>query len=153
MQIDPAEALNRPTGTQNPEGRSPVGGADNFAAELQRFQPEQVDEAREAAKQWVGIAFFQPLLEQMENDPLRTELFHGGYGEKVWSRELNSVLRERMAEASSFDLADVIVDRLMKPEASPPPVMQGQGAPDGHGSDGGDEGDKGGAQRLEVTYG
>ncbi len=153
MQIDPAEALNRPTGTQNPEGRSPVGGTDNFAAQLQRFQPEQIDEAREAAKQWVGIAFFQPLLEQMENDPLRTELFHGGYGEKVWSRELNSVLRERMAEASSFELADVIVDRLMKPQASPPAAMRGQGSADGHGPGVGESGDEGGAHRLEVTYG
>ena len=128
MQIDSHNPLDRLMDGQVQAQRTramvdgPRGEADNFAAHLKKHTPEQIEEAREAAAQWVGVAFFQPLLDQMQDDPLRTDLFHGGYGERVWSQELNSILRERMAEASSFELADVIVDRLMgSQEAGHPP--------------------------------
>ncbi len=143
MQIDSHNPLDRLMDgqVQDPRARAlvdgPGGEADNFAAHLKKYTPEQIEEARDAAAQWVGVAFFQPLLDQMQNDPLRTDLFHGGYGERVWSQELNTILRERMAEASSFELAEVIVDRLMGPQAAGHPAREPDEA----------------AGKLEVTLG
>jgi len=99
-------------GTAPPrEGRSPA----DFAEALNRAGARDRDAqgaVREAAEQLVAHALILPLLKSMENDPFRSEMFHGGQAEKAFGAQLHEILAERMSRKSDFPLVDAIEQRF-----------------------------------------
>ena len=86
-----------------------------FNGFLDRAQSEgQSDEAqlREAAEKLVSTTLIMPMFEQLRNDPLAANLFHGGRGEKIFQQQLDQVLSDRIAGATRFDLVDAVYKQL-----------------------------------------
>lgn len=76
------------------------------------------DKVREAAQQFVASAFILPMLEQMRDDPLRSDLMHGGFAEDAWQSQLNTILADRITQHSNTPLVDAIEQQIMKTYAA-----------------------------------
>jgi Rod binding domain-containing protein len=74
-------------------------------------------ELRDTAKQFVGLAFYFPMLQQMRQDPFRTELFHGGFAEDAFANQMDQTLADEMSSRDSSGLVDAIVGHYTR-EAS-----------------------------------
>ena len=86
-----------------------------FNGFLDRARSEgQGEEAqlREAAEKLVSTTLIMPLFEQLRNDPLAVNLFHGGRGEKIFQQQMDQVLSDRIAGATRFDLVDAVYKQL-----------------------------------------
>ena len=86
-----------------------------FAGFMDRARTEgQSEEAqlREAAEKLVATTLIMPMFEQLRNDPLATNLFHGGRGEKIFQQQMDQVLSDRIAGATRFDLVDSVYKQL-----------------------------------------
>ncbi len=68
----------------------------------------EIPELRRAAQQLVASAFVVPLLEQMREDPFKSELFHGGFAEDAFSQQLDTILSDRIAQRQNLPLADAV---------------------------------------------
>jgi hypothetical protein len=69
---------------------------------------------REAAEQFVASAFLLPMFAQMQKDPFRSDLMHGGFAEDAWQGQLNTILADRIAKRGNSPLVETIVDRMME---------------------------------------
>ena len=67
-------------------------------------------ELRDAAEQLVATTFIMPLFSQLRNDPMASEMFHGGRGEKVFQQQLDQVLSDRISTGAGFELVDTVAD-------------------------------------------
>ena len=67
---------------------------------------------REAAEKLVSTTLIMPMFEQLRNDPLASDLFHGGQGEKIFQQQMDQVLSDRIAGATRFDLVDAVYKHL-----------------------------------------
>jgi len=79
----------------------------------------RADQARKAAEQFVSSAFMLPMLEQMRNDPLRSDLFNSGFAEEAFQSQLDTILADRITSGSSFPLVDSILDYVLKNQRKP----------------------------------
>ena len=77
-----------------------------------RIDRPQEDESLEAARSLVSIGLIQPLLSQIRKDPFRSELFHGGQGEEAFGAKLDTILAERITQASNLKLVDAVHQRM-----------------------------------------
>lgn len=68
---------------------------------------------RVAAEQLVSSSFIRPLLEQLRNEPLRSELFHGGLTEDIFASQLDTILADRITRVSGFGLVEAVYRRIM----------------------------------------
>ena len=92
-----------------------VASAPVFNGFLDRARSEgQGAEAqlREAAEKLVSTTMIMPMFEQLRNDPLATNLFHGGRGEKIFQQQMDQILSDRVAGATRFDLVDAVYKQL-----------------------------------------
>ncbi len=104
---------------------SRTGGAlrDSFAAALMQAQgaarsEQSQDEqtARASAQQLVASTFLLPLLQTARQDPFRTEMFHGGFGEDAFGAQLDTQLADRMASGPAFKgLVDAVYRQIARP--------------------------------------
>jgi len=69
-------------------------------------------QAKNAANQLLSVAFIKPMLAQMHQSPFKSELFHGGQGEKVFQEHLDTVLADRIATRMNVSLGDAIYRRI-----------------------------------------
>ncbi len=86
-----------------------------FNGFLDRARSEgQSEEAqlREAAEKLVATTLIMPMFEQLRSDPLATNMFHGGRGEKIFQQQMDQVLSDRIAGATRFDLVDSVYKQL-----------------------------------------
>ncbi|MFN3168659.1 MAG: rod-binding protein [Phycisphaeraceae bacterium] len=86
-----------------------------FAGLLDRARTEGADaqaQLREAAEKLVSTTFIMPMFEQLRNDPLASNLMHGGRAEKIFQQQLDQVLSDRIAGATRFDLIDSVYNQL-----------------------------------------
>ena len=67
---------------------------------------------REAAGEMIGSVFYETLLRTMRSSPLRSELGHGGAGEKVFQGQLDAELAGRAGRASRNGLMLAVLERL-----------------------------------------
>lgn len=67
---------------------------------------------REAAGEIVGAVFYGTLLKQMRSSPLRSELGHGGHGEKVFEAQLDAELATRAGQSGRNELTMALFERL-----------------------------------------
>ena len=74
-----------------------------FNGFLDRARSEGMGEEaqlREAAEKLVSTTLIMPMFEQLRNDPLAVNLFHGGRSEKIFQQQMDQVLSDRIAGAS-----------------------------------------------------
>lgn len=67
---------------------------------------------REAAEKLVSTTMIMPMFEQLRNDPLATNMFHGGRGEKIFQQQMDQILSDRIAGATRFDVVDAVYKQL-----------------------------------------
>lgn len=63
--------------------------------------PGSFDQAYQAAQELVSIALIQPMLEQAHKSPFKVDRFHGGQGETMFQQKLDSIIAQRMVQASN----------------------------------------------------
>lgn len=108
------DVAQQPTRVDTSSGAN-FASAPVFNGFLDRAQSEgQSEEAqlREAAEKLVSTTLIMPMFEQLRNDPLAANLFHGGRSEKIFQQQLDQVLSDRIAGATRFDLVDAVYKQL-----------------------------------------
>jgi len=70
------------------------------------------DPVRDAAKELVAFGLIMPMLQQMQDDPFRSELFHGGQGEKMFNAQLNQHLAKRIVGRMNMPLVDAVYQQI-----------------------------------------
>jgi len=113
-----------PTTSQTPEPTTAAlratpkaSSAGGFATALNSARSTSsnaMSELREAAQQMVASAFILPLLQQVRDDPFKSDLFHGGKSEDLFGQQLDTILADRIVDASRLGVADAIVDRMSR---------------------------------------
>ena len=76
-------------------------------------QTELQDKVRKAAEQLVASAFVLPMLQQMRNDPFKSDLMHGGSGEDLFGQMWDTRVADDMVKRQGFDLVDKIYGQIM----------------------------------------
>lgn len=71
-------------------------------------------QARQAAEQLVATTLVQPLLQQMRNDPLRSDLMHGGLTEDAFGAQLDTELADRIVRRAHWPIVERIVDTVTR---------------------------------------
>lgn len=108
----PAEEAPRLAALNNDQS---VASAPVFNGFLDRARSEgqsEEEQLREAAEKLVATTLIMPMFEQLRNDPLATNMFHGGRGEKIFQQQMDQVLSDRIAGATRFDLVDSVYKQL-----------------------------------------
>lgn len=75
---------------------------------------QKKDELREAAEQLVSTTFIMPLFDQLRDDPLAANMFHGGQAETIFRRQLDQTLSDRIAGGAGLDIVDAIYNEFSK---------------------------------------
>lgn len=91
--------------------RAVRGGGESFAQAMASQAPVAVDQEskiREAAQQLVATAFITPMLEQLRNDPFKSDLFHGGFAEDAFGQQLDTILADRISQKMGGPIADAV---------------------------------------------
>ncbi len=93
-------------------------GGDSFAESLRKAaQTHGRPAAREAATELVASALLVPVLDAMYERPLAEPPFAPTAAEKRFAPLLSQHLADRIIGAANFPLVDLILDRLLGPEA------------------------------------
>ena len=107
-------STQQPTRLGNTSGES-FASAPVFNGFLDRARSEgksEQEQLREAAEKLVSTTLIMPMFEQLRNDPLAVNLFHGGRSEKIFQQQMDQVLSDRIAGATRFDLVDAVYKQL-----------------------------------------
>ena len=107
-------ASQQPTRVDTTSGEN-FASAPVFNGFLDRARTEgqsEEEQLREAAEKLVSTTLIMPMFEQLRNDPLAVNLFHGGRSEKIFQQQMDQVLSDRIAGASRFDLVDAVYKHL-----------------------------------------
>lgn len=89
-------------------------GGDSFAAELGKARAQAQQQAREASEQLVASTLLLPLLQQMRNDPFKTDMFHGGSAEDIFGAQLDTQLADRMASSMRLPVVEQVYERITR---------------------------------------
>ena len=81
-----------------------TGEHDEFGRTLAKAEGK----LRQMSAKLVSSALLLPMLNQMQDDPFRSDLFHGGMTEDLFQSMLNTRLSDAIAEKSDFALTDRI---------------------------------------------
>ena len=74
---------------------------------------DRQDAAYEAAAQFVGMAFIQPMLAQMRDSTFATERFGPTAADDQFGPMLDAQLSDRITSASNFPLVDMVAEKLL----------------------------------------
>ena len=69
-------------------------------------------QVRESVEQLVSSAFILPLMNELRDQPLDSDLFGGGFAEDSFRQQLDTILADRMVSGGNFPLVEVIHERL-----------------------------------------
>ena len=76
-------------------------------------QPANVDpKLMRVAKDLVGLTMIYPVLKIAQNDPFKSELFHGGSAEETFQQQLNDRLAQRITDRVDMPLLQAIYRKL-----------------------------------------
>ncbi len=89
--------------------------------------PPDLNPARTAARELVASTLLYPLLRQAREDPFQSDLFHGGQGEEVFAQQLDTILADRITQATRLPIVDAIERRLTGATAGAPGIKQPSG--------------------------
>ncbi|MEX0652916.1 MAG: hypothetical protein WD534_16555 [Phycisphaeraceae bacterium] len=122
----------QPHGPQSPNDSSNERAAASFAAALTTKlgenlndtaseldaaavrEQQQSEQVREAAEQLVASAFILPFLQQVRNESLGSDLFHGGYAEDAFGQQLDTHLADDFVHSGNFPLVDAVEQYMTK---------------------------------------
>lgn len=65
---------------------------------MHKVQPQSSDEGRQAARELVSSTLILPLLKQMQNDPLRSDLLRSGMAEDAFAAKLHQTMADRLVQ-------------------------------------------------------
>lgn len=86
-------------------------------AATDRILKSKETQAYEAAQSLVATTLIQPILSQIRDDPFRSALFHGGTAEDAFGAQLDTILADRITQASNFPIVDSIYNRTFAPRS------------------------------------
>lgn len=100
-------------------------GDDDFAAQLAGRTrtrqaaggavPDKVRaQVRQASEQLVASTLLLPLLQQMREDPFKSDMFHGGSTEDIFAAQLDTELADRMAQGMNLPIVEAVYQRIMR---------------------------------------
>lgn len=69
---------------------------------------------RKSIEEFVGMAFYGPLLKMMHNSAIKGEFGHGGRGEEVFQGQLDLELASRAGKASKSSLTEAFYSRMKR---------------------------------------
>ena len=100
-----------------------------FAKTLKQASANKIDQTplREVAGQLVSAAFVLPMLAEVRNSSMNTDLFGGGFGQDAIQQQLDTKLADQIASSPRFPLVQSLVDYLSpkRPSTMPaPPAFQ-----------------------------
>lgn len=108
------------TGLSAASAPAPRSDARGFSSLLTRASSSSVNagktdaqRVRETVEQFVASAFLTPLLNEVRDQPLDSDLFHGGFAEDSFRQQLDTILADRMVAGGNFPLVDSIYQRVM----------------------------------------
>jgi len=99
-------ALLTPQASARPQESAPsrlnegIKGSDALAA-----SSEDADEVRKAFQSFVGQTLFGMMLKEMRKSVHKTPYFHGGQAEEIFQQQLDTVLSEKLADATGDQFA------------------------------------------------
>lgn len=104
-----------------------VGAQATFGPALVSVATAETDDpAYAAAQSLVATTLVQPLLEQARQDPFRTELFHGGFGEDAFAQQLDTLLADRITGRAASPIVDAVY-RSLTAHRTPAPIVDTHG--------------------------
>ncbi|MBL4700884.1 MAG: hypothetical protein JKX85_06470 [Phycisphaeraceae bacterium] len=103
LQGDFASLLNRPATSKGKE-----------------MTENQKAEIREAAQQLVSSALILPMLAQIRESSLKSEMFHGGFTEDAFGAQLDTELADKMVAKSNFPIVEAIYQKMVNPMGHKP---------------------------------
>ena len=83
-------------------------------ADFAAISPERVAKAREAAEQFIGMAFIQPMLAELRSGTFAAEPFAATAAEERFGPMMDAILSDRIMSATNFPLTDRIADQLLR---------------------------------------
>ena len=99
----------------------PAGAPDRAANAHAPTNTSPDADAREWAQKFVATHLVRPLFAQFRKDPLRSEMFHGGFGEEVFQAHLDEILADRFVASSRLSVVDQVFDRITRRGRHAPP--------------------------------
>ena len=68
--------------------------------------------ARESAEELIAFGLIAPLLKMARNDPFKSELFHGGQGEKAFGNQLDQRIARHIVDGMNLPIVDAVHRRI-----------------------------------------
>lgn len=100
----------------------PVGAANS--AEVSAAQPRAERELRAAAAEFESL-FINQMMKSMRDTIAKSELFHGGNAEEIYTSMLDAELSKSMARSGGIGLADMLLKQLSSQEPEAPFEVNG----------------------------
>lgn len=104
----------------------PAGPSPHFSSVLKvadaasdRRPLTRADQAYQQAQELVALTLVQPVLDQVRNDPLKSPLFHGGFGEEAFGRQLDAIFARHITQKSRLPLVDAVYRQITAARPSP----------------------------------
>ena len=98
-----------PARTQGAGFTSLLTASSDAARSAGKTKDQQV---RESVEQLVSSAFILPLMNELRDQPLDSDLFGGGFAEDSFRQQLDTILADRMVAGGNFPVVEVIYERL-----------------------------------------
>ncbi|MEM6553699.1 MAG: hypothetical protein AAF750_16395 [Planctomycetota bacterium] len=127
--------MAQPSARFLPIGNNPAAGFINlpepapaFGDILDALQPgkakpdpvEEDAELRDAAEKLVSNALIKEVFSIARRDPLKSDLFNGGFTEDAFGAQLDQLLADRIVQSTNFPIVDRIHQSFQrKPDATP----------------------------------
>lgn len=72
------------------------------------------EKLNQVAQKLVASALLIPLMQQMRDDPFKSEMFHGGFGEDVFMQQLDTRLADRIAAHTGIPLVNTLTEHFTR---------------------------------------
>jgi Rod binding domain-containing protein len=92
-------------------GQSATAQVSGGAGSLTSAEAKQL---RQATEQMVASAFILPMLQQIRQDPFKSDLFHGGQGEEMFGQLLDTQLADRIVKRTNFPLVESLYNEMAR---------------------------------------
>ena len=97
----PKLSMAEPQSTKKLSFASMLNSKAGTEAVLNQLDPKIKQKMEKAANDFLSISLFQPLLKQMREDPFKTDMFHGGMAEDMFTERMDQVIASDLAKSSS----------------------------------------------------
>src|SRR5690606_5225002 len=83
------------------------------------------EDLRGAAEDFVATALLMPLMEQVRDDPFKSDLFHGGFTEDAFLRQFDQIIADRLSKRMSLPIVDSIYRQFERAAGLPEVDLHG----------------------------